>query len=106
LKHIRSKPESLLKGASIALLSASRIEEILKDEKVEADEYTLFRILQAWANISKNEEKDDEETPASGQECETRKREAAEMMEYVSLNLIDPTDLSTTVASSGLVTTD
>jgi hypothetical protein len=49
LKKIRANPKILLEeGVSLASLSSSRIETVLKDKDVIADEFTLFQILQAW----------------------------------------------------------
>jgi hypothetical protein len=84
---IRSNPQVLLEEGSISLLSSSTIEQIIKDQSIQTDAYTLFRYLQEWS-------KDDE----------ARKPTAAQLIQHVPLECIEPTYLSTTVASSGLVT--
>jgi hypothetical protein len=92
LTQVRSNPDMLLEGESISLLGVSRMESILKDKKMDADEFTLFRILQAWADV------DDSRKHAAGP--------ATQLAKFISLELIDPAKLSTTVALSGLTTKD
>jgi hypothetical protein len=105
LELIRANPKKLLEGEAIALLSESQMERILKDEKLEADEYTLFLILQAWTNTNEGEKigggiEPKEEASAS------RMRTAERMTKYISLESINPVDLSTTLTASGLVTNE
>jgi hypothetical protein len=52
---IRAKPTIHFESESVALLSESQMGKILKDERVEADEHTLFLIIQAWANANEGE---------------------------------------------------
>jgi hypothetical protein len=96
LEHIRANPKKLLEGEAIALLIESQVEKVLKDEKLEADEYTLFRILQAWG--SAHEEKDGGGQDATAADVPTsRKRTAEHMSKYISLERISPVDIYTTV---------
>jgi hypothetical protein len=57
-------PKSVLKVGKTAVhqvrksamsLSPTLLETIIRDQKIEADEYTLFRILEAWSNATTNE---------------------------------------------------
>lgn len=84
---IKKNPQMLLE------LSSSQIERISNCRYIEVDEFFLFKILFAWADI-KNE------TSTSD-----RKRKAKELTNCLSLESIETTHLSTTVALSGLVST-
>jgi len=91
---IQSKPlKTLIENDSVAILSASVLEDILSDEKIEADELTLFRALRSWA-----------EGGSSDMECETRGLVAKEMSRHLSLERIRPSYLCEIVQPSGLVT--
>jgi hypothetical protein len=98
----RTNPNKLLEGEAIALLVESQGEKFLKDEKLVADEYTLFRILQAWG--SAREEKDGGQDATAADVPTSRKRAAQHMSKYISLERIKPADLSRTVTSYGLMT--
>jgi hypothetical protein len=100
LEKIRSDPKMLLNNESmLASLSSTRIEEIVKDDNLLANEYTVFLILQAWSNAE-----DDEDITTL--DISPRKHTAKRLTQYLSLELIRPVDISTTVASSGFVTND
>jgi hypothetical protein len=107
LEKIRSNPKILLEeGVSLASLSSSRIEKILKDTKVLADEFTLFQILQAWAEAWVEGSDHTYGTELSEISHQSRKRTASQLIQHIALEGIDPGDLSTTVKTSGLVTSD
>lgn len=87
---IRSSLSEVLDGNGDFLVVAtpSLLESILKDDKMETDDYTLFLLLKKWAD-------------ADGSE---RLGTAAELTKFLRLNRIDPSELSTSVQHSGLVT--
>jgi hypothetical protein len=93
-EKIRLDPKLLLQASYVNLLSSSGLEELLKDERVSADEYTLFLVLQAWTNAE------------TEQCCNSRMDSAAQLSKHLCLEHIDPTNLKQAVASSGLVTND
>jgi hypothetical protein len=91
LEQIRNHPEMLLQeDSSIKLLGANQMELILKDPKLDADEYTLFLILQAWNNSNDSK----------------RTRTATRLSRHIKLELIAPSNLATTVSTSGFCTTE
>lgn len=109
---IRSKPtETFLSDddrEAVASLSPALLESILRDGQMEADEYTLFRILKAWADmddycIETDTDGDDETSNASP---ETRQEIATRLTEHIRLEGINPPDLATFVAPSGLVSAE
>lgn len=71
---------------AVSVLSASILEEILKDKECPIDEYHLFQILQVWAG-----------------EDDARKSLASDLVKHIKLEWIDPNLLCTGVAGSGLV---
>jgi hypothetical protein len=73
------------------------MERILKDEKMDADEPTLFQILQAWSNANEEEKDGGGLDKSATQVQERRKRTAEQMTKYISLESINPADLSSTV---------
>jgi hypothetical protein len=97
----------------IGLMSTTQIETLLKDHKFQGDELTLFLMLEAWVNggVEEEEEGSSEETkeddttttPASRKGRTTR---AIQLAKHLRLELIDPIELSTIVAQSGLVSPD
>jgi hypothetical protein len=102
---IRNSPTALLEGGgSISLLSSSRLVEILKDKKLRTDKYTLFLILHAWAGEGDGDAKPPPEDDEEQKSRADHKRKVAALTKHLSLELIRPSDLSTTVKTSGLVT--
>jgi hypothetical protein len=114
---VKIKPDILFDGLKsvVALIHPSYVEEILKQERLTMNEYSCFRILQAWAtaevessdhdnnnnNVSMNAS-----TEATNDWPTNRKRVASEMIRHIHLENISPMDLSTVVASSGLVSAE
>ena len=97
LSNIRSNPASLLSDTEkLSKLSMTTLEMVLSDDQLEAEEITAFRIVQEWARVVAPSE--DAET--------TRKEQARSLMKHINFDRIDPKDLSTTVSSSGLVSTE
>jgi hypothetical protein len=87
-EKLRLKPEIILEdGVPLTLLSSSRIEKVLTDQKLFANELTVFRILQAWSTVD-----------------EEHQRIATELTKCVIFENIDPYELSTRVKNSCLVT--
>lgn len=72
----------------LATLTPSILESILKDDNQETNDYNLFLFLQKWADWASDE----------------RLGTAAKLTKHISLECINPSKLSTTVRSSGLVT--
>ena len=107
MNTIRSFPAAMLQNESaLHSLRPGTIELLMQDEKIEADEYTLFLLLQAWSkatpprgSLPGNSNKDE-----SWQE--DRKEIAIDLIRHLRLDRIDPSSLSTTVFQSGLVSTE
>jgi hypothetical protein len=107
---IRSNPSTLLdQGTAISSLSPVLLETIIQDKTIDTDEYTLFRILECWANAD-DEAMSNNKSGEALDQTESQRMErhevAAQMTRHICLDSIDPHDLSTTVTSSGLVTTE
>jgi hypothetical protein len=91
-KAIRAKPnEALLEADSVTHLSSSILESILADEKIRATESTLFQVLLAWAGKS---------------DCAARQTEARNLTKCLRLERISPSQLTSLVEPSGLVSQD
>jgi BTB/POZ domain len=80
-------PEDL-NSKAVSILSEDVLEDLLKGEKNEIDELLLFEILRVWSNEPH------------------RKACAVGMMKFIHLEWIDTDIIATTVASSGLVSTE
>eukprot|EP00978_Attheya_sp_CCMP212_P020855 scaffold60256_cov55-Attheya_sp.AAC.1 len=95
LKLIRFNPEAtLMQGSALYSIQQPQIlERILYHNDMRANEITLFRILKRWA---------DYEVEISG-ESESRMEIASKLVPKMRLDEILPSDLSATVAPSGLV---
>jgi hypothetical protein len=104
-------------GQAILSLSPTLLETIIRDQKIEADEYTMFRILDAWSNATDDEMSHNNRKSGETLDMGTERREAArqtterreaarQMTNHLRLDHIAPHDLSTTVTSSGLVTSE
>jgi hypothetical protein len=107
---IRSNPSALLdESTAIWSLSPALLDTIIQDKNIAANEYTLFRILEAWANAADDEMSNNnsgEPLDAAESQRIERSEAAKQMTHHLRLERIDPHYLSTTVASSGLVTHD
>mmetsp|Transcript_26648 Transcript_26648/g.39419 ORF Transcript_26648/g.39419 Transcript_26648/m.39419 type:complete len:334 (+) Transcript_26648:60-1061(+) len=88
LETICRDPKLLLDNDSLVVLDRSIIKDILKSNKVGADESTLFRMLKSWLDMD-----------------EKRIRDAAEFVKYIPLKSICIDDLLS-LEESGLVTKD
>jgi len=88
LVAIRKDPKLLLSDESLVLLSSRMLENILKDEKLQTDEYALFEIVQSWSKVN-----------------EIRFPEALELMKYIKLEFMSRQELLE-VENSPLVSTD
>jgi hypothetical protein len=91
------------RGVSLASLSSSQIEKVLKDNKVRADEFTLFQILLAWTTASHGQH-DEDSAESNETSTQSRERAASQLTQHIALESIDPGALSTTIKASGLVT--
>jgi BTB/POZ domain len=80
-----------------SILSASTLEEILKDRTIVADEYSLFELVQKWAEAV---DQQPGRLPLYG---DSKLFASSLVKNYIRLDWIDPELLSTSVASSGLV---
>jgi len=85
-KHAGNNGEVAVVGA----LSFEYMEKFLKSESINADEFTIFKILHSWSHANN---------------CTDRKIRAQELVRNIDLARIDPSDLKATVKSSELVTT-
>jgi hypothetical protein len=107
---IRSNASAILENEVnvISSLSASSLENILREDDIGVDDFTLFLVLEAWAN---NDGK--KVVTAAGKQLdsseiqnEDRRETAAQLTHYIRFSHIDPSKLSTKVQESGLVTTE
>jgi hypothetical protein len=107
---IRSHPSILLdQSTAISSLSPALLETIIQDKKIDANEHTLFRILECWANADDDEMSNSmsgEPLDAAESQHIERREAAKQMTHHIRLERIDPNHLSTTVTSSGLATRD
>ncbi|CAB9527733.1 unknown protein [Seminavis robusta] len=87
---VRTNKTTLTDSKAIACVDATLVEEILKDEKLEMDEYTLFVFLTQWVDSNPNE----------------RQAIAKNLGSNLGLEKINPAYLSTSVVSSGLFMPD
>lgn len=92
-EKIRAMPKILVDGESAGIFTSSRIKRILECDSVDAGELLLFKILEVWAN-------------ASGESSGDRIQEAKALTKYIRLECIDPDEISSIVAYSGLVSSD
>jgi hypothetical protein len=111
-EQIRLSPELLFENKKLApSLSYKRIESFVHDRSIRATEYELFCLIQAWANESDNGSLSDEDlksdplvTPFDFEILnESRPDAAKKLVKHLDLSLIDPTELDTTITSSGFV---
>jgi hypothetical protein len=107
---IRSNPSALLdQSTAIWSMSPALLETIIQDKHISANEYTLFRILEAWTNATDDHmsnSKSGEPLDAAESQRIARREAAKQMTRHLRLERIDPHHLCTTVTSSGLVTQD
>jgi hypothetical protein len=75
--------------------------KILKDQRIEADKYTLFRILQAWSNSSHDVAGDSASTSTSRHHAT-----ATDLIKHIALELIDQDLLASAVRSSRSLVTN
>eukprot|EP00978_Attheya_sp_CCMP212_P036948 scaffold171037_cov51-Attheya_sp.AAC.2 len=98
LELIRNDPDTtLLKAKATLLIKATLLEEILKDTTLQTDEYTLFLVVKAWAEVKSPPIEDNEEGKESRREVASRL-----VKNYISLDLISPSNLCNIVGPSGL----
>jgi hypothetical protein len=101
LAFVQRKPQMLLgihDKSILASIPSWYLNEILKQEKLAMNEQSCFQLLYEWAEPKSN--------PHEEKRLGRRKRLAAKLTSNIELANIDPTILSTIVATSGLVTHD
>jgi hypothetical protein len=112
---VKKNPTLLIHGTKsiVAQIHPSYVQEILKQERLPMNEYSCFQILQAWATAETGSPEGENNvaitasTEATTHDWQTnRKRVASEMSSYIHPENISPTDLSTVVASSDLVSVE
>jgi BTB/POZ domain len=96
VRHVRALPFEKISTDQISCLSAEVLETVLKDEKMEITEYERFQILQQWTEAVGG-------FPSIQNERHAR---AASLSQHIMFERIDPIHLSTTVATSELVTSE
>jgi hypothetical protein len=114
LSSIRKRPEAALDPSNactnspvgVNALSQSALSEILRDPRVEGEEVILFQALEAWSKASNPEPNEADWGGNNSNESKKRKDAASELSHFIHLKRIKPSDLSTTVASSGLISSD
>ncbi|CAB9526636.1 expressed unknown protein [Seminavis robusta] len=95
MSKLSTNIETLDEKCGVSLLSASSLEEILKDNTIQADEQNLFELVLQWAEHEDND---------NDNHHHDRSLAASEMIQHhVRLDWIDPEYLSTTVSESNLV---
>ncbi|CAB9525945.1 expressed unknown protein [Seminavis robusta] len=93
MKKICSVPAQSISKEHVRCLSADVLEEILQNPKTEMTEYHLFQILQVWAE-------------GNGDDNNNNQTKAKALSKHICLQKINPETLSTTIAASGLVTSE
>ena len=105
LGAIRAKPKEILKGGALLSLSASMLKEIVRDDKIVADELHMFQCIQSWAKGNSRQHDAAGENTAAGIDQVERQEHAAKLIQqHIRLERIEPADLSSVVQHSGLVT--
>lgn len=95
LDFIRANPTSTLENnQSIASLSAEKLELIMKDPPVGVDDFFMFKVFQYWM--------DDGEEETTNPHANERKSQGTKLLKHITLERIEPRDLSSVVAASGL----
>ncbi|CAB9529517.1 expressed unknown protein [Seminavis robusta] len=87
---VRANKEVLMEAKAHACVDATLVEEIVKDEKLEMDEYDLFIFLTKWVDSNPKD----------------RQAIAKNLGSNLRLEKINPAYLSTSVSSSGLFAAD
>ncbi|CAB9522163.1 BACK [Seminavis robusta] len=87
---VRANKEALMDAKAQTCVDATLVEEIVKDEKLEMDEYTLFVFLTRWVDGNPKD----------------RQAIAKKLGSNIRLENINPMHLSASVASSGLFMPD
>jgi hypothetical protein len=111
---VKKNPSLLIHGAKsvVEKIHPMYVEEILKQERLPMKEHSCFQILQAWATAEVERQNGDKNvsiaaaTEPTNVWINNRKRIASEMISHIHLENISPTDLSTIVAPSGLVSVE
>jgi hypothetical protein len=108
---VKQNPSLVIDGTKsvVALIHPSYVEDMLKHKRFLMTEHSCFQVLQAWATAEVESPDGDNNLSITAATEHTngwmnnRKRVASEMSSHIHLENISPTDLSTVVASSGLV---
>jgi hypothetical protein len=111
---VKKSPSILIDGTKsvVAMIHPLYMEEILKQERLPMNEFSCFQILYAWATAEVADSDGDKKVsitasnPAPNDWENNRTHVASEMSRHIHLENISPTDLSTVVAASGLVSID
>ena len=99
METIRSNLKALVKDEGIlASITHPVLEIIVKDEKLEADEFEVFELILKWSKL--------EAYDSDGSGGATRLQQASQLTEHLKLQCIEPNELSTVVGPSGLVKQD
>jgi BTB/POZ domain len=113
VEEVKRNPQLIIHGTKsvVARIHPWYLKEILSQEKIPVDAHDCFKILQAWAaaEVASPDEHNDDSTAAavqSNNEKKSRTCIASEMTSHIQLADISPTELSTMVTTSGLVTTE
>ena len=111
---IRSNPNLLLEtNSSLEAMTSRQLEFVLRDKQLNADEYVLFQILYKWYNNNNSsdagEDNDDDDGSSGGQRkpasssSNSRLQDAMKLSKLIKLEYINPMELSTIVATSGII---
>jgi hypothetical protein len=96
LKYGRALPFKKITSDQISCSSAQVLETLLKDEELKMNEYERFRILEQCMEA-------DGDSPSIQRD---RHPVAANLVQHILLDKIDPKHVSTSVAASGLVASE
>ncbi|KAL7531255.1 hypothetical protein ACHAWF_003718 [Thalassiosira exigua] len=102
---LRNNIQSIRGSKSFAYLTPTLLEDIVKDDQVVAQELDLFLLIKHWAEADLDQSKNPRKNNDTMELDMSNKRLclSKELMQYLHLEHINPTDLSTIVATSGLV---
>ena len=98
---IRSNPKLLLEeNSSLESMTSSQLEFVLRDKQLNAEEYDLFKILHKW---QKNGQVDTTAADDDDTKPNTRLQDAMRLSKLIKFEYINPMELSTVVATSGII---
>lgn len=110
LNAILNDPIKCLIGIPFLALCPGHMEEIVSSNKIIANEFQIFQLIQKWTGdiiVKENDDNDDDKEETNGDAAIEQSRQSVAkqlITQYIRLDQIHPMDLKSTVGISGLVT--